>query len=135
MTDLFPEGLTEKEFTLLTQCSNEVTEVSLIELLNLAEDHLEKVRQAHLNNIFINLNLAKEIFNTFQVVTNQWDDIPDHSRPWLRGMIRYFSLSTDLESDFTSPIGFDDDVEIMNACLRLAGREDLCLDPEDFDDV
>lgn len=62
MTDLFPEGLTEKEFSLLTQCSNEVTEFSLMELLNLAEQHLEKVRRENLNNIFINFNLAKEIF-------------------------------------------------------------------------
>ena len=135
MTDLFLEGLTEKEFTLLTQCSNEVTELSLMELLNLAEGHLGKIRRVHLNNIFINFKLAKEIFNTFQEVITQWESIPGHSHPWLKGMIRYFSLSTDLESDFTSPIGFDDDVEIMNACLRLAGREDLCLNPEDFDDV
>jgi len=135
MACLFPEGLTEKEFSLLTRCSNEVSDFSLMELLNLAEEHLAKVRRAHSKNIFINFKLAKEIFNTFQIVTDQWDSIPGHSHPWLKGMIRYFSLSTDLESDFTSPIGFDDDVEIMNACLRLAGREDLCLNPEDFDDV
>jgi hypothetical protein len=135
MTGLFPEGLTEKEFSLLTRCSNEVSGLPPMELLNLAEEHLEKVRRAHSKNIFINFKLAKEIFNTFQIVTDQWDSNPGHSHPWLKGMIRYFSLSTDLESDFTSPIGFDDDVEIMNACLRLAGREDLCLNPEDFDDV
>jgi len=135
MTGLFPEGLTEKEFSLLTRCSNEVSELSQIELLKLAGEHLEKVRRAHTKNVFINFNLAKEIYNTFQIVTDLWESIPDHSKPWLRGMIRYFSLSTDLENDFTSPIGFDDDVEIMNACLRLAGKEDLCLNPEDFDDV
>ena len=135
MTGLFPEGLTEKEFSLLTRCSNEVSGLSPMELLNLAEEHLEKVRRAHSKNIFINFKLAKEIFNTFRVVTTQWGNLPKHSYPWLRGMMRYFTLSTDLESDFTSPIGFDDDVDIMNACLKLAGREDLCLNPEDFDDV
>jgi uncharacterized membrane protein YkvA (DUF1232 family) len=135
MACLFPEGLTEKEFSLLTRCSNEVSEFSLTELLKLAEEHLEIVRRAHSKNIFINFKLAKEIFNTFQLVADQWDSNPGHSHPWLKGMIRYFSLSTDLESDLTSPIGFDDDVEIMNACLRLASREDLCLNPEDFDDV
>ena len=135
MTGLFPEGLTEKEFSLLTKCSNEVSELPPMELLKIAEEHLEKVRQAHSKNIFINFKLAKEIFNTFQIVTDQWESIHSHNHPWLRGMIRYFTLSTDLESDFTSPIGFDDDVEIMNACLKFAGREDLCLNPEDFDDV
>ena len=135
MTGLFPEGLTEKEFSILTRCSNEVTGLPPLELLSLAAEHLEKVRRAHSKNIFINFKLAEEIFNTFQIVTDQWESIPSHSHPWLRGMIRYFTLSTDLESDFTSPIGFDDDVEIMNACLKFAGREDLCLNPEDFDDV
>ena len=135
MTGLFPEGLTEKEFSLLTRCSNEVSGLSPMELLNLAEEHLEKVRWAHSKNIFINFKLAKEIFNTFRVVTTQWGNLPKHCYPWLRGMMRYFTLSTDLESDFTSPIGFDDDVDIMNACLKLAGCEDLCLNPEDFDDV
>jgi hypothetical protein len=135
MAGLFPEGLTEKEFSLLTRCSNEVSDLTQIELLNLAAQHLEKIRRAHTRNIFVNFNLAKEIVNTFQALNDQWESIPDHCKPWLKGMIRYFSLSTDLECDFTSPIGFDDDVEIMNACLRLAGREDLCLNPEKFDDV
>ena len=135
MTGLFPEGLTEKEFSLLTRCSNEVSGLSQVELLNLAEEHLEKVGRAYSKNIFINFKLAKEIFNTFRVVTTQWGNLPKHCYPWLRGMMRYFTLSTDLESDFTSPIGFDDDVDIMNACLKLAGCEDLCLNPEDFDDV
>ena len=135
MTGLFPEGLTEKEFSLLTLCSNEVAGLSPIELMSQAADHLEKVRLAHSKNIFINLKLAKAIFNTFQTVTIQWERLPSQSHPWLRGMMRYFFLSSDLESDFSSPIGFEDDAEIMNACLRLAGREDLCINSEDFDDV
>ena len=35
------------------------------------------------------------------------------------------------EDDHESPIGFDDDAEVINACLRMAGRDDLCVDPEE----
>ena len=39
------------------------------------------------------------------------------------------------DSGELSPIGFEDDNEVLNACLRLAGRDDLCLKPEDYDDA
>jgi uncharacterized membrane protein YkvA (DUF1232 family) len=135
MSSLFPEGLTQKEFSLLTQCANSASDIPTPDLIKSAKSYLEQVRLAHVDNIYINLNLAEALFNTFSTAIESWDDLPHHSRPWIKGMIQYFCLSSDLESDFDSPIGFDDDVEIMNACLRLAGREDLCINPEDFDDV
>lgn len=135
MASLFPEGLTQKEFALLTQCANKTAAVAPAELLSRASDHLEKIRRAHTKNAFINLKLAEAVCLVFNTVIQAWEDLPFHSHGWLKGMMDYFSISSDLESDFTSPIGFDDDVAIMNACLKLAGREDLCLNPEDFDDV
>jgi hypothetical protein len=135
MPDLFPEGLTQKEFTLLSRCSKEATNLSPDELLDLAANHLANIRKESASNSFINLKLATAILNNFKIITETWGAFSAHCQPWLKGMIRYFVLSSDLESDFTSPIGFDDDVEIMNACLRMANREDLCLQSEDFDDV
>jgi hypothetical protein len=46
-------------------------------------------------------------------------------------MILYFSSANKEEDDHKSPIGFDDDAEVINACLRVAGRNDLCINPED----
>ena len=133
--ELFPEGLSQKEFTVLSKCTKEVADHSIDSLLSQAKDHLQKAYLAYKENIFVNYRLAEAIFYRFNTIIKEWESIPQHARPWCRGMMKYFILSSDLESDFTSPIGFDDDVEIMNACLRLAGREDLCLNPEDFDDV
>jgi uncharacterized membrane protein YkvA (DUF1232 family) len=132
---MFPEGLTEKEFSLLTTCSNEAAGLTSQAFLNQASVHLEKVRQAHDQNPFVNRRLAEAMVDVCKTVVGRWNELPGPAKPWLKGMIGYFALSTDLESDLTSPIGFDDDVAIMNACLRLAGLDDLCLDPEDFDDV
>ena len=133
--ELFPEGLTQKEFAALSKCAKDVACDPLTNLVRQSKDHLEKALIARKKNVFVNYRLAEAIYNNFCTIIKEWDSIPNHARPWCRGMMKYFTLSSDLESDFTSPIGFDDDVEIMNACLRLAGREDLCLNPEDFDDV
>jgi hypothetical protein len=47
----------------------------------------------------------------------------------------YYANADDAEADLTSPIGFEDDVEVLNACLRFARLDELCLNPEDYDDV
>lgn len=135
MSGIFPEGLTQKEFDLLNQCVNDSSNQSPSKLFDQTQNHLEKIRNAHSRNAYVNLRLAEAICNTFHTVINEWDHLPQKSYPWLCGMMKYFVLSSDLEDDFNSPIGFDDDVEIMNACLRFAGREDLCINPEDYDDV
>jgi hypothetical protein len=61
------------------------------------------------------------------------DSLTPSVRNWLAGAILYFYGCDEDEADFTSPIGFEDDTEILNACLKLAGLEELRLNPEDFD--
>ena len=135
MTNLFPEGLSQKEFDTLTKYSKEVANFQAEQLLDQAEDHLKRIRMLHSKNLHINVRLAEAIVLTFQDIFNDWENIPEHARSWCRGMVRYFCVADDDEHDFSSPIGFEDDAEIMNACLRLAGREDLCINTEDFDNV
>ncbi len=134
MSDLFPEGLTQKEFDSLNKCSKEVENFQAEQLLNQAEAYLKRIRMLHSKNLHINVKLAEAIVGTFQNFFNDWESIPPHARSWCRGMVQYFCVSDDDEHDFFSPIGFKDDAEIMNACLRLAGRADLCINPEDFYD-
>ncbi len=135
MSDLFPPGLTQKEIDTLTTCSKEVANFQPERLLDQAEGHLKRIRMLHATNPHINVRLAEAIVRAFQEIFIDWKNIPPHARSWCRGMVQYFCLSDDDEHDFSSPIGLKDDAEIMNACLRLAGREDLCIDPEDLGDV
>ena len=46
-----------------------------------------------------------------------WDRLPQHARPWLKGAMAYFAAADDDVPDFGSPIGFEDDCEVLNACL------------------
>ena len=133
MSDLFPEGLTQKELDTLAKCSKEVADLQAEQLLDQAEAHLKRIRMLHSKNLHINVRLAEVIVLTFQEFFDDWENIPHHARSWCRGMVQYFCVSDDDEHDFSSPIGFKDDAEVMNACLRLAGREDLCINPEEFD--
>ena len=135
MSDLLLQGLTQKEIDTLTKCSNEVANFQPEQLLDQAEGHLKRIRMLHARNLYINVKLAEAIVRTFQDIFNDWENIPPHARSWCRGMVQYFCLSDDDEHDFFSPIGFKDDAEIMNACLKLAGREDLSINPEDFYDL
>ncbi len=54
MTSMFPEGLTDKEFSLLKSCSKEAAGLTPQVLLKGASGHLEKVRHAHARNVFVN---------------------------------------------------------------------------------
>ena len=135
MSDLFPEGLTQNEFDTLTKCLKEVANFQAEQLLDLAEDYLKRIRMLHSKNPHINVRLAEAIVLTFRDIFGDWENIPHQARSWCRGMVQYFCVADDNEHDFSSPIGFKDDAEVMNACLRLAGREDLCINPEDFVDV
>jgi uncharacterized membrane protein YkvA (DUF1232 family) len=86
-------------------------------------------------NRIINLHLATAIVEVIERVVGDWDSLPANARSWMAGAMHYFSKSNDDEPDFSSPIGFEDDAEVLNACLRFAKLDDLCLNVEDYDDA
>ena len=135
MPNLFPEGLTKAEFETLSRCAKQVADISEAELVKEAEDHVQNARLAAEQNCMVNVAMAEGLLAVIRRLADQWNSIPPHAEPWCKGMIRYFTMCADDEDDFSSPIGFDDDAEVINACLILAGRSDLCINPEDFDDV
>ena len=135
MKSFVPEGLSSNQFEMLSQCSNEAADVSLPDLIRQANTSVQAARFAHDSNSMVNVRLAEAIITAIRTVVDDWDNLPSHAQPWCRGMVQYFIMSDDDENDFSSPIGFEDDVEVLNACLVLAGREDLCINSEDYDDV
>ena len=135
MANFFPEGLTKTEYDALSRFTTAVSDVALGDLVKEAEAHVQKARLAAEENCMVNVALAQGLYSVICQLAEDWKTIPPHVEPWCKGMIRYFTTCNDDEDDFSSPIGFDDDAEVFNACLRLAGREDLCVNPEDFDDA
>jgi uncharacterized membrane protein YkvA (DUF1232 family) len=132
---LFPTGLTRRLSRRLAEYANTADGQSPADLLHQAEKHLEAVRAAHHRNAMINVRLAEAICGVIRTVVADWDSLPAPSQSWLGAAIYYFANRDNDQPDFSSPIGFEDDAEVLNACLRLAGRDDLCLRTEDYDDV
>jgi len=131
----FPQGLVRSQLGRLTGFVDEAAALEAAELLRRTPQHLDRTHAAHDRNRLVNVRLAEAIAATIEPVTDRWDSLPANARNWLAGAIVYFSSCNDDEPDFRSPVGFEDDTEVLNACLRLAGLMELCLKPEDYDDA
>jgi uncharacterized membrane protein YkvA (DUF1232 family) len=133
--DSSPTGLSRQQHQQLDVYVQQAAHLTVVELRQAVAQHLEATAAVHAQNPMVNLRLATAIRDVIEQVLSAWDDLPPAARAWLAGAILYFAKNNDDEPDFTSPIGFEDDAEVLNACLRLAKLGALCLHPEDYDDV
>lgn len=130
---LYPEGLDSYLVDALRNAVARSEGWELAPLLQKVHDHVEKARSLRAQNPMVHVRLAEAIAQVYGVVHDRWEQIPKGAHPWLKGAMFYFTEADDDDPDFSSPIGFEDDVEVLNACLHMAGLEELCLDPMDFD--
>lgn len=130
---LHPTGLTRQQFQRLVTLADLAASGPLPDLLADIQEHLRIAQDAYYENRLVNLRLAEAIHGAIDRVAERWEQIPLNARYWLGGAFRYFAKCHDDEPDFSSPIGFEDDAEVLNACLRFAGLKELCLRVEDFD--
>lgn len=133
--DLYPTGLTRSQFDRLVALADEASGKPLANVLADVRQHAKDAEAAHVRNRLVNVRLASAISNTVDEVAKRWEDLPTVARSWLAAAFLYFADCDDDEPDFTSPIGFEDDAEILNACLRFAKLDELCLNVEDYDDA
>lgn len=131
MVQLFqPAGLSSNVLSTLFKCLKLAEKEEISDLLLSAKEHLFHANEVNERTGMVNIAVAETIAGVFQTVSEEWQTIPQIARPWCKAMMAYFTADGDDEDDFNSPIGFDDDVEVLNACLKYAGREDLCLELE-----
>lgn len=132
---LMPSGISRSQFAALTKYSEVGQKYTTEQLQKGVHRHLEETRSAHARNRLVNLRLAEAMGSVFETLFDRWGDIPEGHRGWLAGAIVYFYDSNDDEPDFSSALGFEDDAEILNSCLKHAGMESLCIVIEDYDDA
>ena len=135
--------LSRRQIEALRRFADEARDVPLHDLYRDAIDHLAVAHRAHRSDPLVNVALAEALADVIRRLADAWDT--GHFRPqvtteydtgyWLRGAIRYFSQVDDEEPDLSSPLGFEDDAEVLNACLRLAGLDAWCINPEQYDDA
>jgi uncharacterized membrane protein YkvA (DUF1232 family) len=133
--EFYPTGLTRSQFNRLTAFVEQASGKPVTDLQAGVRQHLEQTRAAHSRNRLVNLRLAIAISEVVDQAVFRWGDLPANARNWLAGAFLYFANCNDDEPDFSSPIGFEDDTEVLNACLRFAKLNELCLEVEDYDDA
>jgi uncharacterized membrane protein YkvA (DUF1232 family) len=132
-TGFVPSGISRQQFSSLVEYSHLAEGFDAQQLHRKVQRHLEDAKLVHSRNRIVNFKLASAIAEVLTQVLSQWNDHPSHLRHWIGGAALYFADSRDNEHDFSSAIGFEDDAEVLNACLHCVGLESLRIHIEDFD--
>ena len=84
--------------------------------------YLEHLQSLQSENEFLDLESAKRIAAQCKVLL---DGLDAEYHQLVQAGIHYFIEKDDAESDLDSPIGFDDDAEVIRLIAKEMGREDV----------
>lgn len=124
-----PTGLNPRQLARLDEHAQSGHMLPPEHLLQAAYAHLEDVQGLQVGNPEIDASLAATICQIFDRIVAEWEAFSPVEQSWLRGAMRYFSIQDDDFPDL-GPGGFQDDLEVLNACLRFAGREEWIWPPQ-----
>ena len=114
--------------SVLADYVQDVTAAELAAESALVHQHLARVVEAAETRDFVDLKLAQVVGDVLFALLEAAADYTARERALLSGAIRYFSEHDDVSGDLTSPTGFEDDAEILNAVCNFLGRTDLAVD-------
>jgi uncharacterized membrane protein YkvA (DUF1232 family) len=126
-----PAGLTSGQLERLEELVRHSHGFSPKNLLQLAYSHLDDVQGIRAKKPEVDSKLAEAIFHVIDRVASEWQSFSPVEQSWLRASIEYFLKPDDAQPDLAED-GFRDDVQVLNACLRFAGREEWILNPDDI---
>ncbi|MCM3849987.1 hypothetical protein ND486_27735 [Pseudonocardia sp. DR1-2] len=81
-------------------------------------DHLAQVRAAAEDNEFVDLELAEQLHSRLRAALGSWSTYDAEQRAALIVAVNYLVQTDDEENDLRSPIGFDDDADVVMAALK-----------------
>jgi hypothetical protein len=84
--------------------------------------HLEHVRTAAGDNEFVDAAEAIRLHTLLAEALDSWDDLDAEQRTVLSDAVTYLVRTDDEEDDLRSPIGFEDDAEVVEAALTKIRR-------------
>lgn len=97
-------------------------------LFSACEKHVKEAEKAFQTKPIVDYETAQKLSGTFAAVKDEWNDISEDAKKCLKAAMYYYALDDDDDPDLESMLGFDDDVEIANACLKAAGKDHLIID-------
>ncbi len=101
------------------------TPSELVEQLEIVAVHLDYLREAA--NHHTDMETADRMAAVFSSLIGDGEGFDDDERALIRGAIEYFVLLDDADGDVEDPLGFDDDVRVLNSVLRRIDRYELAI--------
>ena len=99
------------------------------DLLDTVADYLDEISSAAARDGFVDTELGAAIAEVcLELLADLGGGASDRESRLVQVAVRYFVVEDDAEGDLTSVVGFDDDARVVNAVLRLLGREDLLIE-------
>jgi hypothetical protein len=88
------------------------------QLTALMDAHLAHVRESAEDNEFLDVTQAERLHAQLRSTLQSWDVLDGEQRRILSEAVAYLVRADDEEDDLQSPIGFEDDAEVVAAALR-----------------
>ena len=127
-----PPGIPKFQLAQIKSLTTDFVGKSVLELINDVDAHVALAAAAKADHPMVNVELATLIGERIKSALGYWSELNETQQFWMLGAVAYFAACDDEEDDFRSPIGFEDDAEIFNACVRFADHEELVINKEDF---
>lgn len=120
-----PPALGEDERSRFERLCIPTSSAELVELSSVVELHLNQVKELAVETTDVaSAELISDVLKTLLSAPTGY--APDE-RALLRGAVEYFLLAEDAAGDIGSPVGFDDDVAVLNTVLIELERTDLTI--------
>ena len=111
--------------TVLAEYINPASVSDLSSAAPTIDAHLARVLEAAEDRDFVDVALAATLANVLHQLLENSGQYTARERSLLAAAITYFVDNDDENSDLTSPTGFEDDAEILNAVCIYLGRSEL----------
>ena len=96
--------------------------VTVAELVGRRADihaYVTRVREAAATRDFVDVRTAVRLADELEAMLDRVDELDAEGRSMVWAAIDYFLDESDAEADLTSPLGFDDDAEVVGAAIGL----------------
>jgi uncharacterized membrane protein YkvA (DUF1232 family) len=107
-----------------TLCQSPTT-LSTSLLVTQIHDHLQQIHEALARNEFLDVKTAQQAADLLIDLLSTLNDYSAGKQNLIVGAARYFVLDDDHEPDTKSPLGFDDDIQVLNFVLEKLGKPKL----------
>lgn len=122
------ENLSPNYYETLQQILPKSRKYEASHLFEACSQHANYALEKYKENPLIDFETAEKLATAFKGIEDKWDTLSTDAKDYLKGAMYYFAISEDDEPDFSSFTGFDDDVEVINACLKFAELDHLHID-------